>query len=111
MTTMITIQIDLQVLSIFFQKLNKVHVYATSLASKKSSYLPKATTNNGKFNIRFNGAKLWNSIKEELKLARVVFAFKSFIHQGIFTITRTLKTLRDQELCVVAHSFAEEIRY
>lgn len=111
MTTIITIQIDLQVLSIFFQKLNKVHQYATSLASKKSSYLPKATTNNWKFNIRFNGAKLWNSIKEELKLARVVFAFKSFIHQGIFTITRTLKTLRHQELCVVAHSFAEDIRY
>lgn len=108
MTTMITIQIDLQVLSIFFQKLNKVHQYATSLASKKSSYLPKATTNNGKFNIRFNGAKLWNSIKEELKF---VFAFKSFIYQGIFTITKTLKTLRDQEPCAVAHSFAEEIRY
>ena len=24
---------------------------------------------------------------------------------------RTLKTLRDQELCVAAHTFAEEIRY
>ena len=35
----------------------------------------------------------------------------SFLYQGIFTIRRTLKTLRDQELCVAAHSFAVEIRY
>ena len=34
-----------------------------------------------------------------------------FVYHGIFTIRRTLKTLRDKELCVAAHSFAEEIRY
>ena len=84
MTTMITIQIDSQVLSIFFQKLNKVHQYATSLVSKKSSYLPKATTKNGNFNIRFSGAKLWNSIKEELKLARVVFSLRSFLSRHFY---------------------------
>ena len=40
-----------------------------SQASKKYYYLPKARTNYGKFNIRFSGAKLWDSIKEDLKSA------------------------------------------
>ena len=31
------------------------------------------------------------------------------LYQGIFSIRRTLKTLRDQELCVTAHLFAEEV--
>ena len=40
---MITIQTDSQVLSIlFFNSINKVHQYATRLASKKSYYLAKA---------------------------------------------------------------------
>ena len=39
----------------FFKIINKVHQYATELASKKSSYLLKARTNYGKFNIHFNG--------------------------------------------------------
>ena len=29
--------------------------------------------------------------------------------KGIFSIRRTLKTLRDQELCVAVHLFAEEV--
>ena len=48
-----------------FKSINKVHQYATRLASKKSYYLPKVSTNYGKFNIRFSGAKLWNAIKED----------------------------------------------
>ena len=31
------------------------------------------------------------------------------LYQGIFSIRRTLKTLRDQEFCVTAHLFAEEV--
>ena len=46
----------------FFKSINKVHQYATRLASKKSYYLPKARTNYGKFIVRFSGAKLWNVI-------------------------------------------------
>ena len=43
---MITIQIDCQVLSIYFlQSINEEHQYATRLASKKCYYLPKAKTN------------------------------------------------------------------
>ena len=35
----------------FFKSINKVHQYATGLASKKSYHLPKARTNYGKFNM------------------------------------------------------------
>ena len=51
----------------FFKSINKVHQYKTRLASKISYYLPKVRTNYGKFNIRFFGAKVWNSIEELLK--------------------------------------------
>ena len=51
----------------FFKSINKVHQYQTRLACKISYYLPKASTNYGKFNIRFFGAKVWNSIEESLK--------------------------------------------
>ena len=44
-----------------------MHQYQTRLASKISYDLPKARTNYGKFNIRFFGAKVWNSIEESLK--------------------------------------------
>ena len=40
----------------FVKSINKVHQYATRLASKKSYYLPKVRANYGKFNIRFSGA-------------------------------------------------------
>ena len=33
---------------------------------------------------------------------------EGFLYPGIFTIIRTLKTLRVQELCAAAHVFAEE---
>ena len=51
----------------FFKSINKVHQYQTRLVSKISYYLPKARTNYGKFNIRFLGAGVWNSIEESLK--------------------------------------------
>ena len=45
-----------------------MHQYNTRLASKKSFYIPKIRTNYGKFGIRFNGAKIWNSIQDDFKL-------------------------------------------
>ena len=62
----------------FFKSINKVHQYEARLASKKSYYLTKARTNYGKFNIHFSGAKLWNSIKEDLKSASH-FRFKKHL--------------------------------
>ena len=49
----------------FFTPVNRVHQYNTRLASKDSYYISKVRTNYGKFNIRFVGAKVWNSIQED----------------------------------------------
>ena len=48
--------------------INKVHKYNTRLSSKMSYSLPKARTNYGIFNIRFQGVKVWNSLDESTKL-------------------------------------------
>ena len=42
----------------------------TGLASKDSYYISKVRTNYSKFNIRFVGAKVWNSIDESFKSKR-----------------------------------------
>ena len=46
----------------FFSKVSEIHYYNTRSAAKQSYYLFKARTNYGKFNIRFQGPKIWNSI-------------------------------------------------
>jgi len=51
----------------FFIKISQVHNYNTRLASKSTFSLPNVRTNYGKFNIRFKGAEVWNSIHEEFK--------------------------------------------
>ena len=51
----------------FFTKVKERHSYNTRLASKSSLSLPRVRTNYGKFNIRFSGAKVWNSIDEQIK--------------------------------------------
>ena len=57
-----------EVFDSFFTKVHEVHSYNTRLASKSSFALPKARTNFGKFNIRFNGSKVWNSIPSDVKM-------------------------------------------
>jgi len=39
----------------------------TCFATRSSFYLPKIRTNYGKFNIRYNGPKLWNELDENFK--------------------------------------------
>lgn len=51
----------------FFSKVSEIHYYNTRSAAKQSYYLPKARTNYGKFNIRFQGPKIWNSIDDKIK--------------------------------------------
>ena len=45
----------------------KWHKYNTRLASRSSYTLPLIRTNYGKFSIKFKGAKIWNSVSEEMK--------------------------------------------
>ena len=53
--------------SLFLKKIQQVHKYNTRLSAKQSYYIPKARTNYGIFNIRFQGPKVWNDIDEQLK--------------------------------------------
>ena len=51
----------------YFTAVNKHHKYNTRLASRSSFALPQIRTNYGKFSIKFQGTKIWNSLSEETK--------------------------------------------
>ena len=51
----------------FFVFVNEVHDYNTRLSSKISYSIPRIRTNYGKFNTRFQGIRVWNSIYENIK--------------------------------------------
>ena len=67
----------------FFAKITQIHNYNTRLASKQSYYLPKATTNYGIFNIRFQGPSVWNSIDEDIKSSSLSLFKKKMNQQFI----------------------------
>ena len=52
----------------YFNPVRNVNSYNTRLSSKMTYAIPKARTNYGIFNIRFQGAKVWNDISDDLKL-------------------------------------------
>ena len=54
-----------------FTNVTSVHNYNTRFAAKHSYYLPYmyARTNYGKFNIRFQGPSVWNTIDDSVKLS------------------------------------------
>lgn len=60
----------------FFVPTSRVHNYSTRLSSSNAYSLPRVRTNYGKFNIRFSGVKIWNSLESELKLLSIG-AFKA----------------------------------
>ena len=64
----------------FFTKISQIHTYNTRLGAKQSYYLPKARTNYGIFNIRFQGPSVWNSIDEDIKLSSLSL-FKKKVKQ------------------------------
>ena len=45
--------------------------YNTRFTAKQSYYLPFVRTNYGKFNIRFQGPSIWNSIDYDIKLSSI----------------------------------------
>jgi len=55
------------VFNTFFTPISQIHGYNTRSVAKQSYYLPRARTNYGIFNIRFQGTKVWNSINHYLK--------------------------------------------
>ena len=51
----------------YFTAVNQRHKYNTRLASRSSYTIPPTRTNYGKFSIKFQGAKIWNSWSKETK--------------------------------------------
>ena len=50
-----------------FSKVSEIHHYNTRSAAKQLYNLPKARTKYGKFNVRFQGSKIWNSIDDKIE--------------------------------------------
>ena len=69
----------------FFIDINRVHNYNTRLAAKQSYYIPKVRTNFGKFNIRFQGPTVWNSIKKDIKICSTG-SFKYKMKQNLLNL-------------------------
>ena len=53
------------------------HSHNTWLASNTSYFIPNIRTKYGKFNIRFFGPKIWNSINESFKMQNLFCQFIS----------------------------------
>jgi len=51
----------------FFEEVKNTYSNNTRLAAKSSFTLLKVRTNYGKFNIKYSGAKIWNTIDEAIK--------------------------------------------
>lgn len=51
----------------FFTPVSGIHKYSTRLADDETYYVNNIRTNYGKFNVRFFGAKTWNSVPREYK--------------------------------------------
>ena len=56
-----------KVFKMYFTATSTRHKYNTRFSSKDNYSLPLVKTNYGKFNIRFAGATLWNSLDDNLK--------------------------------------------
>ena len=70
----------------FFSKVSEIHHYNTRSAAKRFLYyLPKARTNYGKFNITFQGPKIWNSIDGKIKAVSLC-QFKSKLKQHYLSL-------------------------
>ena len=69
----------------FFSKVSKIPHYNARSAAKQLYYLPRARTNHGKFNIRFQGPKIWNSIDDKIT-AVSLSQFKSKLKQHYISL-------------------------
>ena len=54
-----------------------LHNYNTRLSSKMTYVILKVRTNYGTFNIRFQCAKVWNDISDDIKLLQLKFFKKN----------------------------------
>ena len=52
----------------FFNPVRNIHRHNTRLSSRMTYAIPKTRTNYGISNVRFQGAKVWNDISDDIKL-------------------------------------------
>ena len=56
----------------FFSKVDKIrHSYNTRHVAKQPYYLPKARTNHGKFNVRFQSSIVGNEIDDDIRFSSI----------------------------------------
>ena len=60
----------------YFNSVRMFHNYNTRLSSKMTYVISKVRTNYGNFNLRFQGAKVWNDTSDDLKLLPLEFLRK-----------------------------------
>ena len=70
--------------NVFFTSIKETHNYNTRLSSRLTYALPKTRTNYGIFNIRYQGAKIWNAISDNIKLLSLK-QFKKKLKSGIIS--------------------------
>ena len=68
----------------FFTKVTSIHNYNPRFAAKHCYYLPYARTNYGKFNIRFQGPSVWNTIDDNVKSSSSILVFKKRLKDQYF---------------------------
>ena len=81
------------------------HKYNTRLASSSSCYIPPVRTNYGKFNIRFNGAIIWDNIDESFKRLSLL-RFKRELRMPDCFILNIFSFFLASSICVLFVPFA-----
>ena len=70
--------------NVFFTLIKDTHNYNIRLSSVMTYALPNTRTNNGIFNTRYQGAKIWNAISDKTKLLPLK-QFKTKLKSSIIT--------------------------
>ena len=77
-----------KVFKMYFTPTSTKHKYNTRFSSKDNYSLPLVKTNYGKFNIRFAGATLWNSLDENFKKEKKKTLRTNYLIPSLVAINR-----------------------
>ena len=69
-------------LRVYSKKVSNIHAYSTRLAARQTCSLPSVRTNYGKLDLRFIGAKIWNTISDDKK-RMPKYSFKEAIKSNL----------------------------
>ena len=85
----------------FFLFVNKRHGYNTRSASRLNCSLPHVRTSYRKFSIKFVGAKVWNSLDEDLKISTKLFLKSNYLnplltHISLWTLLNFIESFKSE---------------